>query len=396
MLGNCIIRNPRTKENKFDKGVICESLLFFGKTHLVIDHGTLHHLLHADFMDELIELLKRGHLSANYSPELTALVTNKSLGISDHEFALIKLVGDQKTGALKRNQEILEFDLLRFSDDKARARKLYRELRSLISFKDLGASHIPAMAKSDLKNREISTELARLALLNKGIPPELISFTRLDIFDLAGNKFVIDTDIDFEKLKEHLSKEDQKAFSKSDLFPGLGDARLNIHLAAEHNAAFIGNEKDQIIINMLLRRSIGASFPATDTIQTVYDFISIDVPTVRAVINNGNRTIGEFLRLLDKASSFRKWLNAQNPDKSLLVEMLREKSSEGWLSSLPKKSGRFGLFVGAGAVADLVATGGLRDSCGCWLRRYRHIFGRSYCSPLAPTLLRREQPKGLS
>jgi hypothetical protein len=69
MLGNCILRNPTMKDGTFDKGALCESLLFFGKAHLLIDLATLATMARANFLDDLIAMLKAGYLTGNYSPQ---------------------------------------------------------------------------------------------------------------------------------------------------------------------------------------------------------------------------------------------------------------------------------------------------------------------------------------
>ena len=50
MLGNCLIRNPLTVERKLDTGALCEALLFFSKTHVVLDQATLAQFVTAGFL----------------------------------------------------------------------------------------------------------------------------------------------------------------------------------------------------------------------------------------------------------------------------------------------------------------------------------------------------------
>jgi hypothetical protein len=91
--------------------------------------------------------------------------------------------------------------------------------------------------------------------------------------------------------------------------------------------------------------------------RQIYDLISVAVPSVREVINNGERTPEDFVRLMEKAAAFKTWLNKQNPNADLVKEMLREKTRADWLESLPMKAMRFGLFTGVGMAADLFAPG---------------------------------------
>ena len=79
--------------------------------------------------------------------------------------------------------------------------------------------------------------------------------------------------------------------------------------------------------------------------------------SVREAINSGERTPREFIDLLGTADAFKKWLNAQNPDKDLIQEMLREKSSTGWLEMLSVKAARFSIFSAAGYLIDMAAPG---------------------------------------
>jgi hypothetical protein len=142
MLGNCMLRNPTRLDGKLDKGALCESLLFFGKAHLIIDLGTLGSLVNANFLDDLIAMLKAGFLTANYSPQAPVLHTNNQNGIREHFFTVIKMSGDQKNPNM-RNPELLEQQLIRISDDKGAAKKQFRQLADLISFKDIGDNGVP-------------------------------------------------------------------------------------------------------------------------------------------------------------------------------------------------------------------------------------------------------------
>ena len=196
-----------------------------------------------------------------------------------------------------------------------------------------------------------------MALLGKGIPNEEIKFSFVDVLPLAENKFAITTDIDFNRLRQFLREAERATFSQNDLFPMISDARFDIGVAASQNAAFVGNERHEVIINMILQRSLGARFDSEKGPRQIYDFISVATPSVREVINNDERTPQEFVSLMEKAVPFQKWLKEQNPTADLVKEMLREKARTDWLESLPVKAMRFGLFTGAGMLSDVWAPG---------------------------------------
>ena len=52
-----------------------------------------------------------------------------------------------------------------------------------------------------------------------------------------------------------------------------------------------------------------------------------DAPRLSEVIDSGERTLEEFLRLLDKGERFRNWLGTTNPDVPLLHAYMRDITS---------------------------------------------------------------------
>jgi hypothetical protein len=276
--------------------------------------------------------------------------------MSEHFFTIVKFGGDQRRPNM-RNPELLEAQLERIFGDKAEARKYFRLLADLISFSDLEDHDVPTLARKDICDPYIAREVARLSLSNYGIHDGEIKFSRIDILPLDGFKFAIATDIDFNRLRQFLPEADRAMFGPNNLFPAISDARFDIGLAAKHNAAFVGHEKSEAITNFMLRRSLGVRFDAETSKRQIYDFISVPVPSIREVINKGERTPQDFIKLMQKAGPFQRWLNQQNPNADLVTEMLREKTRVDWLDTLPAKAMRFGLFTGAGMLADYLAPG---------------------------------------
>jgi hypothetical protein len=339
VLGNCIMRHPSKLDGTLDKGVICESLLFFSKIHLLIDLGTLGILIQANFLDDLILMLENECLTANFSPEAAALFSCTNRGVNEHLFTVFKVTGDQKKPNL-RNAEVLESQLLRTCGDKTKARFYYRRLCDLISFDDIGDGGVGSLGRNDLRNPTFAHEVARMALQNKGIPESEIPSFRVEIIPFADNRFAILTNIDFDRLRRFV-----------------GDARLDIYTAAKYNAAFVGNERNAKIVEMLLQMTLGERFDAQAAPRQVYDFISVATPSIREVVNSEGRSTAEFIKLLDKDAVFRRWLSVQNPSADLIREMLREKAGVEWIETLPVKALRFGLFTGLGKLADAFAPG---------------------------------------
>ena len=253
MLGNCLIRNPLTVERKLDAGALCEALLFFSKTHVVLDQATLALFVTEGFLDDFIEMLKRGYVTASYAPETPALYTDNKGGLREHLFVVVGFAGTQETGPIKRSPDALLFQLERLVEDKGKAKSYHHQLCRYLSFKKLDKSNVIKKAADDLADPGFANEIARMGLARFGVPTSKIKFSRLKVIPLAEGRFTVDTDIDFHRLQQkYVPSEPQ--FGVGNLFPGVGDARLDISLAAENNAAFVGNSSDQRIIEMILSK----------------------------------------------------------------------------------------------------------------------------------------------
>jgi hypothetical protein len=170
LLGNCLIRNPTTSDRKLDSGALCEALLFFSKTHVVLDQGTLALFVTSGFLDDAIEMLKRGYITASYSPEMPALYTSNNGGLREHHFVVIRMGGTQESGPLKRSADALLFNLERLLNDKSKAKQYHRELCKLVSFKDLEKEAVETKALEDLKDPTFAREIAVMSLTNFGVP----------------------------------------------------------------------------------------------------------------------------------------------------------------------------------------------------------------------------------
>lgn len=355
MLGSCLIRTPITKDLKADVGAICEALLFFNQTHVILDHGSLGAFFLDGFIDDFIEMLERQHLTANYTPEIPILISESKGGLLEYRFEMARFGGDKETGFLKRAPDALFFQLKRLCNDEQKAKHYHQRLCKLISFKALDAFSVVRKAVDDLTDPLFAGKIAKMSLERLGVPSSEISFSRLFVFSLDNGRFAVDTDINFNALKKFTPQ--VNTLGVNNLFSGMGGARLDIALAARRNAAFVGNVADQSIIEMVLRKTFGEVDDKMAAAREIYDFIALDTPSVREVINSGERSAREFMDLLKRADGFKQWLSRQNPDKDLVREMLREKSKQGWLDSIPVRAARFGLFTGGGFFADLVSPG---------------------------------------
>jgi hypothetical protein len=89
-----------------------------------------------------------------------------------------------------------------------------------------------------------------------------------------------------------------------------------------------------------------------------------DFPSIREAINSGERSISEFLSLLDKAERFRQWLRDANTDSGLIRSYYKAAVTKTWADKLPTKSVRFICAAGLGLLADALLPMGVGTATG--------------------------------
>jgi hypothetical protein len=167
--------------------------------------------------------------------------------------------------------------------------------------------------------------------------------------------FRINTDLNFPELNAIVKQRSEKAgeMKPGHLIGSVLNARSDTILASFYGGEFYTSNLSSNIIclkcNELLRRIKIEK-------QELKEFteIAIDTaPSLREVINSGERSFDEFLKLLDKSQKFRDWARGVNPDEKLVKAYWNEVISEGWINKLPTKLLRYIIGTTVGAIEPL-------------------------------------------
>lgn len=352
MLGNALIRNPHLKDMSFDRGVLFESLLFFDKIHVFMDVATLANILRINFMEEFLNLIDSGHLSASYSPIICGVHSDNTSGLSSHRFIIARYYGQKRSN---RARDIAQRDFKRELGESQSTNLLFKRFCDGVTFLDKDDDlEAQALSKSDVLDPQFATEMARAVLLNAGVSPELSNTISVSTMSLAGLDFAILVHGDLSRALNAADSGKRDTITPPHLLSPVIGARLDVRLAAKYNASFIGSDSTSDIVKTILKRSLGSERSGLSSIESIYDYINVDVPRFRDVVNSGSRSIAECIDLLDRADRFKGWLRHQNPDADIIRQVVAEKSKVGFLESTPVKTVRFALFTGLGAAGDLV------------------------------------------
>jgi hypothetical protein len=335
-------------------GEVAEALLFYEKVHLVLDQGSLRSLIYALGTDELLALLARKRLSAIYSEDML-MARNDTIGSfqfhSFGSFVLSAKAGEQPRKSRKSRLELI-FEKSGYSPREARkfVERFLKHVRvTTFSSNYFIPGGIPRAAQADLTDANYVTAAIRRVLQDKVGFESFAENLRVELIQVPRG-FSIQSNINFTEGNARRKAIDPTlgAVTEGDLMVVLIDARGDTTIASHYGGDFYTSAVSSDIVRLrhaeLLKRS---GISAQELLQ-FKNIILPDYPTIREVINSGERTFDEFQRLLDKSDRFRQAIHAIEPDASLVEEYLREVTKEGWTSSLPVKLARyvFALAVG--------------------------------------------------
>jgi hypothetical protein len=130
----------------------------------------------------------------------------------------------------------------------------------------------------------------------------------------------------------------QEEVTVAHLLSHILDARADVALAAHYGGDFMTSAATSAVVRirheLLLQRSQLNSEQRSQFVEIALP----DMPSLSEVIDAGERSFEEFLKLLDRSDRFRSWLRSANPDEGLAREYLHAVASQDWIQT-PKAKG---------------------------------------------------------
>lgn len=337
-------------------GQLAEAMLYYQRVHMVIDRGTLSNLVKQIGTEGLLAVLARDDVSAVYCDEMLGTHTESTAASQYHNYVAINLAGGSDGEILKSVEARLRFDLKRDGLSSTQAHKFTAKFLNYVPPRTYSGDSfvkggIPKAATEDLRDANFVLEAVRRALsaTEGGLPvPTDLKFDILES-DLGGFVF---TNIDFTEINNRRARQSPpvEPLTAAHLISNILEARADLALASYYGGDFVTSSTTSSIIQVrhaeILKRS-GLNF---DSRQQFSEIVLGDMPCLSETIDSGERTFDDFLKLIDQATKFKKWLKSVSPDENLVREYLREVSEEGWLNKLHGKSIRYMLTTAASAV----------------------------------------------
>lgn len=352
---------------EIDVGTMAETIFFYKSTQLLLNRGSITALAKCLDPSDLISMFDRTGVKLSYLQPNFGVV--KSGMPPTHQFIAFTFGGDQKKKVQNYKEEIAMM--------LERALGQSRSTRKLVnSINDRVAKHrfhepdkeaaITALAIRDASDASFIRDAAIL-VLNELVPefviPPDFRFALLD----TGKGFAIDTNIDFTKVNSlyHLRvSPEHSSLSGEYILSHLITARSESYFAADYMSEIVTTPIYSNLIGLkhfdfLRRRETSAQ-----EVQLFHDTLLPDFPRISEAINSKQRSISDFLRLLDQAQKFKEWLNHANPDEGLIRSYYKSATEKTWADKLPTKSIRFSIATSLGFAAETFAPTGIGASLG--------------------------------
>ncbi|WP_395175214.1 hypothetical protein [Roseibium alexandrii] len=351
-----------------DIGLIAETLLFYQKVYLVLDHGSLISLCNDIGIDNLISLIDKDFIQISFMKQSFA-----TLSVSRPPFTFYGFAQSETSNGTKKRiskSEAVYFALKRLDtlpnnlsecadllSSKIRLEKFHRD-----------SSNILQSSREDLLDDDFTNESAR-SLVNTLLPDFKIPYnwTFKTIKTVDGISVITNFDFDeINKIYNPLGSEGYEKIDASNVLSRILNARADLTFSSKYNCDLVTNPASSRIIEKKFSKLINKSISNQDEIS-IFQKTHLDGRNIRDALNSGERTFAEFLQLLEKSKQFRTWLDDAEAETGLLREYYNSAINGSWAGRLPGKSIRFSIFTGLGMTADALFPTGIGTAAGLGL-----------------------------
>jgi hypothetical protein len=367
MLELAVLRRTGVDHELVDIGLLAETLLFYERVHLVLDSATLAYLLRTIGPDLLLDVLDRDGVSASFLSENLGTITNTNNGIQTHDFGqytfgpgLTKGRRPTRGRQVRRvnNEEWLAITVDRAIGASIPTRKFTKQLLKKLSsggwrFPTVGSQDLPSVMRAEMNDvKSIDAAVKRVVSIlvpSFSIPKKW--FFRL--VDVGGN-YAIDTNFDFARLNEEYHKTippSHSSLSQAYLLQQLFDARASLTIGFKYLGELVVDPVGTGIIKLKALELMQKRDAHVDELD-LFQERCLDGRKIRECLNSGERDFAEFLKLLNGADRFKRWLAGRSPDDKLLSEYLKSATADSWIDKLPTKTCRWAITTGLGAAIE--------------------------------------------
>ncbi len=354
-------QNRADASNPLDIGALVECMMFYGKTSVVANQSILRQLFTYFGVDRVIELIEEGLLNIIYTETNIGVLTQTINGTEYHDTTQFSLPQQTYQDQLRK----ICIDVI---GKAGKGRRTAQRIQGLIKVKNHEKIILQGARKSfaDQEYLNYSAKSIIRSLIPENINVDDFVFQTEE----TASGIVVATNINFVALNQVYRK--YVPSTHSTISPAL---ILSHTLDVESELYFSSNNLSEIAtsrlsadlishkINYLLEKSIKSS----EKIQDFQGFVFNDAKSLREAINKNQIDLDELIVVLKNSQKFKEWIIGIGPDQDLIKSYYSEVTQKTFVDTLPGKSVRWGIFAGAGIIADVLVAGGIGTAVGIGL-----------------------------
>jgi hypothetical protein len=354
-------QNRTAASSPLDIGALVECMLFYGKTNIVANQVILKQLLSYFGIDRVIELINEDLIQIIYTEDGVGIHTSTTDGIQYHD--AIQYSSPQHTYEIEIRKICTEI-----TGKSGKGRRVAKRIHDLIEVRNHEKIILEGARKSILDQEYVNNSAKSIL---QSLIPEPIDVNGVEFHTKkTKNGIVVASNIDFMAINQIYHK--YVPPSHSTITPGI---ILSHILQTESELYFSSNNLSEMAtsqlsanlishkVNYLLEKSLKSS----EQISDFQEFIFNDAKSLREAVNNRQINLDDLLIVLKNSQRFKKWIIGIDPDQDLIKSYYAEVTKKTVVDKLPGKSARWGIFTGAGLIADVIATGGIGTAVGIGL-----------------------------
>ncbi len=323
----------------FDLGKFAESLLFYRHINVVCRPPLFKLLFENGQLNAFMELID--------TERITLHLHDKYFGISNFQdspdWKSFGVIGPTvNDNALSRIEYILGETTQKKNDTQRVLKVLERHSKEINIENSITDDILLDIKNVDYLKEAISTTVKCLHPNNQTSP---LNF-ELNI-ESRDNQFKINTGLNLVD-----SSGKKLNFEMNDALFSVVNTRYNINVASQLNCDMA---LDEVCSSLIIHSFNDLSSHSNDSHKQISNFNEhiLNGRNIRSSINNGHKTLTDFLLVLDKSDMFREWTLGQNKDANLISEYINAISKESWFEGVPVKSFKWLFFQGLGTVIDM-------------------------------------------
>ncbi len=357
-------KSDNVLENYLDLGTLAEALLFYKKVILVIRWNSAEKLISGCGPEPLWELIRSDLLSVVYEQNMSGIQTVQIGGREAHRPIIVEGVNTIQHSPQHIFPQLFAQAIGRQGKGRRLANKFLQDL-------DIHR-HEPERIRpvvDDWNNAEYVNAVI-LKLLEYYAPEypqdQPVKFE----IQVQNNDYYVDTNINFALANNSYHKRvppSHSSLTEASLLTNFITIQENLNFAARYSSEIVTNPTNAALLQLRMTEAARHSVANMKTVGEFQEANFDDCKALGDIINSGDRSFSDLMKLLSKADKFRSWLHKQDSDVDLLKEYIQEVSHIDWLDQAPSKTMRWAFFTGAGTLVDVLGAGGIGTVAGVGL-----------------------------